>query len=256
MLIDTHAHLYLEQFKEDIPDVINRAKDSNVTKIFLPNIDSGSVEDLHRLCASFPDVCLPLMGLHPCSVKENYKEELQQVEKLLKEREYWGVGETGIDLYWDVSFKEEQIEAFEFQINLAKEHDIPVIIHSRDSLDLTIQIIEDMQDGHLAGVFHCFNGSVNQARKVLDSGFYMGLGGVITFKNAKLDDMINFIPMSSIVLETDAPYLSPVPYRGKRNESAYLAHVVDKISEVKGIDKATIAEVTTQNAKILYRMTD
>lgn len=256
MLIDTHAHLYLKQFKEDISDVITRAKDSNVKKIFLPNIDRESVVDLHELCDKYPNTCFPLMGLHPCSVKENYKEELDIVQNLLNERKYWGVGETGIDLYWDKTFQKEQVEAFEFQIGLAKEHQLPVIIHSRDSLDLTIEIIEQLNDESLTGVFHCFNGTIDQAQRILDTGFFMGLGGVITFKNSRLDEMLKFIPINSIVLETDAPYLSPVPYRGKRNESSYLGFVLDKLAEIKILERTTIAKTTTENAKNLYKLTD
>ena len=193
-----------------------------------------------------------MMGLHPCSVKEDFHRELDLIVTELDKRKYYGIGETGIDLYWDVTFKTEQIEAFEFQINLAKEHDLPIIIHSRDSLDLTIEIIEKHHDSSLKGIFHCFNGNIDQAQRIQKVGFMMGLGGVITFKNAKMGEVVNQMDPEFIVLETDAPYLSPVPYRGKRNESSYVLHVAEKLAEFKSISIEEVASFTTNNAKRLF----
>jgi len=252
MYIDTHAHLYSEQFNDDQNDMVQRAIDANVQKMFLPNIDSTTIPAMHQLCEKFPNHCYPMMGLHPCSVKGDYKKELEIVKKQIDEQKYFGVGETGIDLYWDTTFKVEQIEAFKFQINLAKENNLPIIIHSRESLDMTIQIIEESQDGNLRGVFHCFNGSIAQSKKIVDLNFMMGLGGVITFKNANLDEMIKELPCEKIILETDAPYLSPVPYRGKRNESAYIPLVAQKLSEIRNEVIGSIMSYTTENASKLF----
>jgi len=252
MYIDTHAHLYSEQFNDDQNDMVQRAIDANVQKMFLPNIDSTTIPAMHQLCEKFPNHCYPMMGLHPCSVKGDYKKELEIVKKQIDEQKYFGVGETGIDLYWDTTFKVEQIEAFKFQINLAKENNLPIIIHSRESLDMTIQIIEESQDGNLRGVFHCFNGSIAQSKKIVDLNFMMGLGGVITFKNANLDEMIKELPCEKIILETDAPYLSPVPYRGKRNESAYIPLVAEKLSEIRNEVVGSIMSYTTENASKLF----
>lgn len=252
MYIDTHAHLYLEQFDNDRDEVISKAISNDVKKIFLPNIDSTTTDKMMSACERYPDVCFPMMGLHPCSVKENYKEELEHVITKLQENKFYGIGETGIDLYWDKTYKDFQIEAFEEQIDLAYEYQLPVIIHSRESLDLTIDIIAKKQKGSLRGIFHCFNGSIKQCEKILDSNFMMGLGGVITFKNAKLDEMIKFMPLENMLLETDAPYLSPVPYRGKRNQSSYIPLVAKKISEIKHLSLDEVQQKTTQNAIKLF----
>jgi len=252
MFVDTHAHLYLEQFNEDIDIIIRRAMDSNVKKIYLPNIDSSTINQMHDLEDKFPEQCFSMMGLHPCSVKEDYKQELNLLSSWLEKRKYHGIGETGIDLYWDKTFKEQQIEAFEFQIDLAKKYKLPIIIHSRESLDLTIEIIEKHQSEGLKGIFHCFNGTINQAQKILDCNFTMGLGGVISYKNAKLGDMVSFLPEASYVLETDAPYLSPVPYRGKRNESSYIPVIANKVAEFKEISVEEVMVQTTKNALRLF----
>ncbi len=254
MLIDTHAHLYLQQFKHDIDDVVNRAKLLKISGIFLPNIDRNSINDLHRLCDAYPDLCHPLMGLHPCSVNSDYRDELAFIKSVLSRRSYFGIGETGIDLYWDQTYKKEQIDAFEQQIEWAKEYDVPIIIHSRDSLDLTIELIRTHQDGSLKGIFHCFNGTVDQCREVSDLNFLMGLGGVITYKNAGLDEMVRYMPYENMVLETDAPYLSPVPYRGKRNESSYIAFVAEKVSQLRKDDVEVVMEKTTLNAQNIYQI--
>jgi len=253
MFVDSHAHLYAEQFSEDISEVLKRAQEMQVNKIFLPNIDRDSIAGMRKLANDHPDLCYPMMGLHPCHVKENYKEELELVAAELSDRKYYGVGESGIDLYWDTTFKKEQIEAFEFQIHLSKKHNLPIIIHSRESLDLTIEIIAKHQDGALSGIFHCFNGTVSQCKQIADLGFMMGLGGVITFKKANLEMMVSYLPVEYLLLETDAPYLSPVPYRGKRNESSHIPLIAEKISEFKNIRVDEVARITTENSQKLFK---
>lgn len=251
MYIDTHAHIYTEEFNPDMNDVVQSAYNQGVTKIYMPNIDSTSIDAMLHVASSYGH-CYPMMGLHPCSVKENYKAELELVEKYMSDMQFYGVGETGIDLYWDKSFAEEQIIAFKTQISMAKNAGLPIIIHSRESLDLTISTIRSMQDGNLKGVFHCFNGDVNQATQIMDTGFYMGIGGVITYKNAGVDKVVADIPMEYLVLETDAPYLSPVPNRGKRNEPAFILDVARKLAEIKQLSMQEVADVTTENAEKLF----
>ena len=217
----------------------------------MPNIDSDSIAVMLEVAAAY-DFCYPMMGLHPCSVKENYKAELDIVEKQLAAQKYYGVGEIGIDLYWDKTFTDEQIQAYKAQINMAKDAGLPFVIHSRESLDLTIGIAESMQDGSLKGIFHCFNGTAEQARRIMDIGFYMGIGGVLTYKNAGVDKVVAGIPMDCLVLETDAPYLSPVPYRGKRNEPAYMLRIAEKLAEIKELTLDEVAEITTANALSVF----
>ncbi len=252
-MIDTHAHLYLEQFNKDIDDVISRAAQENIEKIFLPNIDSTTTESMIALADKFPERCFPMIGLHPCSVKQNYKDELQHITDMLAKYNFSGIGETGIDLYWDKTFRSEQIESFEWQIEIAKETGLPVIIHSRESLDLTIEIVSAHQGDNLTGVFHCFNGDVSQCRKIADMNFMMGLGGVVTYKNAGLEDMVNYMPRDHYVLETDAPYLAPVPKRGKRNETCFIRHIAEKVAEFKNRALEEVIQQTDVNAGILFR---
>lgn len=255
MYIDTHAHIYSDKFKDDIDEVINRALENKVNKIFMPNIDIESIPGMHELADKYTDICYPMMGLHPCSVDNNYKNVLGEMKSFMDEgRKYYGIGETGIDLYWDISFKKEQVLAFETHIEWAKKYQLPIIIHSRDSLDLTIDIISNYQDGSLSGIFHCFNGTKDQCRQIADVNFYMGLGGVITYKNAGLDEMVSYMPQEYMLLETDAPYLSPDPKRGKRNESAYVPYVVDKISEVRNEDIMQVSEYTSLNAQEIFQL--
>ena len=251
-LIDTHAHIYLDHFKDDLAETVTRAKGNSVEKVYLPNIDSSTIDDLHFLERQYPDFFVAMMGLHPCSVKENYKDELKIVSEWLEKRTYSAVGEIGIDLYWDKSFHKEQIDAFRYQINLSRDYGIPFVIHSRDSLDETIAIVSEMQDGSLNGIFHRFNGTSEQGRKVVDAGFYMGIGGVLTYKNSGVAENIKNLPLENMVLETDAPYLSPVPYRGKRNESSYVLNIANNLSEVKGVDIQEIARITTRNAEKIF----
>jgi TatD DNase family protein len=251
-IIDTHTHLYLPEFKEDIKDVIERARVQNVTKFYLPNIDSESINAMLELEKNFPDWCFSMMGLHPCSVKENYKQELAIMEEWLNKRKFWAVGEIGLDYYWDVQFKDQQIAAFNHQMDWALHYNLPIVIHSRNSLQDCIDLVKAKQRGNLRGIFHCFSGTMEEAKQVIDLGFLMGIGGVITYKNSGLAAIVAEIDLKHLVLETDAPYLSPVPYRGKRNEPAYLQYVVDKIAAVKNINSDEVATITTQNAKNLF----
>jgi len=237
MFIDTHAHLYQDKFKEDIGAIIKRCIEQKVDRIYLPNVDSATTQSMIDLEAKFPEFCFAMMGLHPCSVKENYKDELQHVEEMLGQRAFKGVGEIGIDLFWEQKFFEEQKDAYQVQIEFARTHQLPFVIHSRDALEHTISGVEQLQDGSLNGIFHCFNGTIDQMNRIVDQGFLIGLGGVITFKNAKLDEMIRRAPLESIVLETDAPYLAPVPHRGKRNESSYIPIVAQKIAKIKSMTR-------------------
>ena len=252
MLIDTHSHIYSEDFLHDIDDVMQRAYDNDVKKLILPNIDSGSIKRLVDLSDSYPHLCYPLMGLHPTSVADDYQEELAAVEYWLGKRKFYGIGEIGIDLYWEQSFVEEQKDAFRYQIKLAKTHDLPVVIHLRNSFDEVYAIVKEEQNGHLRGTFHCFTGSREEAQRVVDLGFYLGIGGVVTFKNSRLDEVIESVDLHNLLLETDAPYLSPVPKRGRRNESAYLVFVAQKVAEVYGITVERVAEITTSNARNLF----
>ncbi len=251
MFIDTHAHIYLEEFAEDLSEMILRCEAENIKKIYMPNIDVSSIEDMWRVNAAHPQ-CWPMIGLHPCYVKEDYRDVLQIMHKELVERSYVAVGEVGIDLYWDKTFQEEQFIAFQYQIEMAKEAQLPIIIHSRESLDFTIDAIEKNQNGQLKGIFHCFNGTLAQAQRIMDVGFLMGIGGVVTYKNAGVDKVVAQLPLESMVLETDAPYLSPVPYRGKRNESSYLIKVAEKIAELKNCPLSEVGEKTTENSNRLF----
>lgn len=252
-LLDTHAHLYLDEFS-DLDSVINRFKSKSGSKIYLPNIDSTTVEDMKRIVSKYPDILVPTMGLHPCYVKSNYRAELDFIEKELMSNSsyYKAVGEIGIDLYWDKSTFDIQKEAYYRQIEWAMELNLPVIIHSRDSLDHTIAGIRKFQSGELKGIFHCFNGTVDQGKEIVDLGFYLGIGGVVTFKNAGVDKTVAQLPLSQMVLETDAPYLSPTPYRGKRNECAYLYEIAIRLSEVQEKPLSEIAKITTANAKLIF----
>ncbi len=252
MFIDTHAHLYVKQFDEDIDSVIQRAVDSKVQKIFLPNIDSTSTESMFKLSEAYPNQCFPMMGLHPCSVKENFQEELEHVKEIQLSKNCFGVGEIGIDLYWDKTYEAQQIEAFRIQIQWAKEWKLPIIIHSRESLHLTIPIVEELHDENLTGVFHCFTGTIEDAERIARIGFYMGVGGVSTFKNGGMDKTLPEISLDHLILETDAPYLAPKPYRGKRNESSYIPLIAQRVADLKNVSVEEVMEKTTANAKKLF----
>ena len=253
-IIDTHTHLYLEQFKEDMDKVISRAKENGVSKFIFPAIDSSHFQDMHDLKNKYPESIYLMTGLHPTDVKENYKEELDFVTKTLKNHNYVAIGEIGIDLYWDKSTLKEQQEAFRFQIRLAIKNDLPIVIHCREAFDEIFEILNEENCETLRGVFHCFTGDLNQAKKAISLGFLLGIGGVVTFKNAGIDKFLNQIDLNHIVLETDSPYLAPVPFRGKRNESSYIIYVVEKLSELYKLPKEQIASVTTNNAKKMFSL--
>jgi len=254
MLIDTHTHLYLPEFHEEMESYIDRCKKQNISKLYLPNIDSSSIEDVHKLADNYPGYCIPMMGLHPCYVKEDYADQLKIIENNLEKRKYAAVGEIGIDLHWDKSFKKHQIDAFRRQINMAKTYKIPIVIHSREAQDLTIEIVKEMKDQNLTGIFHCFSGSIEQAQEIMAIGdFYMGIGGVLTYKNSGLDKVVAGIPLSHLVLETDAPYLTPTPHRGKKNESSYITYVAEKLALVKKMTVEEIGRVTSENAAKVFQ---
>jgi len=253
MFVDTHTHLYLEKFSEDIDEVMSRAFDIGIQRCYLPNIDRSTFDDMMELVKSYPGMALPLIGLHPCSVKEDFEEELSFVDKKARGGGFFGIGETGIDLYWDKSFFKQQQTSFVRQIELAKELSLPVIIHCRESFDETFEIVDRLNDERLSGIFHCFTGDLSQAQRIIDYGcFKLGMGGVLTFKNSGLDKTIADVPLEHLVLETDSPYLAPVPYRGKRNESSYLLEVANKLAEIKGVSLEEVAEITTHNANEVF----
>jgi TatD DNase family protein len=250
---DTHAHIYSKDFDKDRIDTLARSFESGVTKIFMPNIDHSSVDAMLEVEEKNPAHCIPMMGLHPCSVKKDFEKELYTVETWLAKRKFAAVGEIGTDLYWDKTFWEHQKEAFNIQVNWAKKYELPIVIHCRDSMDETIQLLEPHLDGKLKGVFHCFGGSAEQAKKITAMGFYLGLGGVATFKKSGLEEVIPLLDLENIVLETDCPYLAPVPHRGKRNEPAYIPLIAQKIIELKKVTLDELATVTSFNAQKLFR---
>ncbi|MBK7939162.1 MAG: TatD family hydrolase [Lewinellaceae bacterium] len=252
-MIDTHAHLYSPKFDNDRPDMVRRAIAQGVVRMYLPNIDSESIQPMLDLEAAFPEHCFAMMGLHPGHVQpDTWEQELALVEKWLAERAWAGVGETGIDLYWDKSTLEIQKKSFARQIEWAKDLDLPVIIHSRESNEECLELVKNGQDGRLRGIFHCFSGTLEQAQRMIDLGFMLGIGGTLTYAKSELPEVLREVPLESIVLETDSPYLPPVPNRGKRNESAYVALVAEKLSEVKVLPLEKIARVTTANALRMF----
>jgi len=252
MLIDTHSHIYSEDFSHDLDDVVQNAYNNDVKKIILPNISSGTVKRLLDLTDSYPHLCFPLMGLHPTSVSADYKDELEAVEYWLGKRKFYGIGEIGIDLYWDKTYIKEQTEAFRYQVRLAKSKQLPIVIHLRNSFNEVYKVVKEEQDGSLNGIFHCFSGGEKEAQKIIDIGFLIGIGGVVTFKNSELDQVVGKLDLNNLVLETDAPYLAPVPKRGRRNESSYLVYVAQKVAEIFDIPVEKVAEITTANARKLF----
>ncbi len=247
-LIDTHTHLYASEFDADRAAIIEKAIHNGITHFFLPNIDIHSIQPMLDLCWSFPNNCFPMMGLHPCSVDMHVDAHLFQIQKWFKKRKFYAVGEIGLDYYWSTEFKTEQIKAFRMQIQWAIQQNLPVVIHSRNSNEDVIAILKEMKHPRLRGIFHCFGGDATQAAEVVDLGFLLGIGGVLTFKNGGLDKAIEDIPIQHLVLETDSPYLAPVPHRGKRNESFYLIEIARKLAELKKLGLSQVAEITTQNA--------
>ncbi|NVO21680.1 MAG: TatD family hydrolase [Bacteroidetes bacterium] len=255
MFIDTHTHLYLQEFDVDREDTIRRSIASGTLSMLLPNIDSSSWEPMLDLCRQFPNNCYPMAGLHPTSVtKETFEKELEEVELRLEEEAFIAIGEIGIDLYWDQTFLEQQEVAFLRQLRLAKKFDLPVAIHMRNSFNEVWKVLEPETGPGLKGVFHCFSGNLEQAQTVIDAGFLLGIGGVITFKNSGLQEVVKAVGIEHIILETDAPYLAPVPYRGQRNESSYIPLIASKIAEITGNPLQKIAEITTSNARNLFRL--
>ncbi len=252
MLTDTHTHLYSEQFDEDRGVMMLRAKDAGISRFFIPAIDSSYNERMFDLEKRFPEEVFLMMGLHPTSVHANYKEELAQVKKWIDQRSFYAIGEIGIDLYWDRSFLEQQREAFQIQIRWAKEKGWPIVIHCRDAFDEIFEILAVEKSDQLRGIFHCFTGSIEQAHQAISYNMKLGIGGVATFKNGKINEFLHQIPLEHIVLETDSPYLAPSPYRGKRNESSYLTYIVDKLVDIYGVSFEEIAKITTENSKEIF----
>lgn len=250
--IDTHCHLFASEFDEDRSTMINRALNNNVMQMMLPNIDMDTLPLMMSLAKSFPECCKPMIGLHPCSVKEDFGDVLTKMKIEIQKGGFYGIGETGVDLYWETKTKDIQIAAFEAQIEWGREFDFPVIIHSRESLDLTIDIISRHQDGTLKGIFHCFGGTYSQAMLIHELGFKIGVGGVITFKKSELGQLLPKLPKEIIVLETDSPYLAPVPHRGKRNESSYLVLVAEKVAQSLNLSLEEVAKLTTSNAHDVF----
>lgn len=248
MMIDTHTHLYSEAFDEDQEQMIARAIEAGVGQFYIPAIDSGYTRRMYELEAKYPDRMHLMMGLHPTSVKENYLEELALVEQAFEERSFCAVGEIGIDLYWDKSTLEIQKIAFKRQIQLAKKYNLPIVIHCRESFDEIFEVLETERDEKLFGIFHCFTGTIEQAQRAIGFNMKLGIGGVVTFKNGKIDQFLNQIDIKHIVLETDSPYLTPTPHRGKRNESSYLSLVCNKVAEVYNLSPEEVARITSQNA--------
>ena len=252
IITDTHTHLYSEAFDDDRKEMVQRALNAGVSRFFIPAIDSSYTKSMYSLEKEFPDNVFLMMGLHPTSVKPNFKEELSHVEEQFKLRKFYAVGEIGIDLYWDKTTLNIQIEAFRYQIQLAKKHQLPIVIHCRDAFDEIFIVLEEEKGDDLFGIFHCFTGTIEQAKKAISYNMKLGIGGVVTFKNGKIDQFINQIDLKHIVLETDSPYLAPKPYRGKRNESSYLDQVLKKLSELYVKDESEIANITTANSKAIF----
>lgn len=253
MMIDTHTHLYSAEFNEDRSEIVKKAIEAGVSKFLLPNIDSSSIKGLHALTKDFPNHCFPMMGLHPCSVKENWEEELDIAKAWLDKGNYCAVGEIGIDLYWDKSTLTIQQKAFRQQINWAKEKNLPIVIHVRDAFNEAFEIVDELNSKKLSGVFHCFSGNLEQANHIINYGdFKLGIGGVVTFKNGGLDKVLSEIDLEHLVLETDSPYLAPVPHRGKRNESSYLKLIANRIAELKNVEVDEVIQATTKNALSLF----
>ena len=253
-MIDTHAHIYASEFDNDRDEVVKRALEQGIDRILLPNIDLESIEPMLKTEAAYPEVCRSMMGLHPCYVDGNVEQTLEIIRGWFEKHNFIAVGEIGIDLYWDKTFRAEQEMAFVTQLNWAKEMNLPVVIHTRDSIEETLTLLRQEQDGSLRGVFHCFGGSVEEAQAINELGFHLGLGGVSTFKNGGMDKVIPHLDMNWVILETDCPYLAPVPHRGKRNEPAYTSLVAARVAELRGESLEVIDTLTTKNAEVLFNL--
>ena len=252
IITDTHTHLYSEEFNEDRTEMIQRALDAGISRFFIPAIDSTYTQSMYELERNYPENIFLMMGVHPTHVKDNYLEELQHVESALAKRKFYAVGEIGIDLYWDKTHLKEQQDAFRKQIQLAKKYKLPIVIHGREAFNEIFDILEEEKSDDLFGIFHCFSGNLEQALQAISYNMKLGIGGVVTFKNGKIDQFLNQIDLNHIVLETDSPYLAPVPFRGKRNESSYLVNVVDKLASIYGVSATEIAAITTENSKAVF----
>lgn len=252
MLIDTHSHIYLDDFQQDRDAMLQRCRDTGVQKILLPNIDQESIEPIRQLCAQHPEMCYPMMGIHPCYINEDSEQQLRAAEQELHRQPCVAVGEVGLDYHWDKQFIPQQQAAFDQQIGWAIDLRLPVVIHSREAMADCIRMVRERQQGHLSGVFHCFSGSYEEACQIIDLGFYLGIGGVSTYKTCRLTDFLQRLPADRIVLETDSPYLPPVPFRGQRNESSYIVYVARKVADILQCSEAEVAQLTTANALRLF----
>ena len=252
MMVDTHCHLYLGEFKVDIEDVLKRAGAAGINKFYLPAIDSSETENMLILESNFPGKCFAMMGLHPCSVKENYLNELAIVKEWLTKRKFVAVGEIGLDFYWDKTFVTQQYQAFRMQIEWSLQYKLPIVIHTRNAMQETIDVVKEFVPAGVRGIFHCFGGTLENAKEIIDAGFYLGIGGVLTYKKSGLAEVLEQIDLKYLVLETDAPYLTPVPFRGKRNESSYLKYIVERLAVIKNTSVAEVAAITTFNAEKIF----
>jgi TatD DNase family protein len=252
VLTDTHTHLYYETIDTKRSELMQRCLDSKVSRLFLPNVDTASIPLMFDLLAAYPDNCYAMLGLHPCSVKADWEHELMLMQPALHKHPIYAIGEIGIDLYWDKTFLTEQIQAFKLQITWAKNLKLPIVIHCRDAFEEVYAVLKEEQDENLRGIFHCFSGTLKQAEKITELGFYLGIGGVVTYKNAGLDKILPQIDLKHIVLETDSPYLTPVPYRGKPNESSYLTYIAQKVAELHQTTIEEVASITTENSKKVF----
>jgi TatD DNase family protein len=251
-MVDTHCHLYLDEFKADIGEVLKRADAEGINKFYLPGIDSTEIENMFLLENKFPGKCIAMMGLHPCSVKENYLAELAIVKDWLTKRKFAAVGEIGLDFYWDKTFTLQQYEAFRTQIDLSLQLNLPIVIHTRNAMQETIDVVKEFVPRGVRGIFHCFGGSVKNAEEIIGAGFYLGIGGVLTYKKSGLAEVLEKIDLKHLVLETDSPYLTPVPHRGKRNESSYLKYIAEKLAQIKNVSVEEVSSVTTANAEKIF----
>ncbi|MFT3901850.1 MAG: TatD family hydrolase [Niabella sp.] len=254
MYIDTHSHVYSKTFSQDTEIMLQRAQEARVTRILMPAIDMETHKRMLQLESNHPETCISMMGLHPCSVNETLDEELATIEAYLQQRKFVAIGETGLDFYWDRTFEKQQYLSLEKHIEWALQYDLPIVLHTRNATDECVELVKKYTPAGLRGVFHCFGGTIAQAETITTEGFYLGIGGVLTFKKSGLDEVLRQLPLDYVVLETDAPYLAPVPYRGKRNESAYIPYVAEKLAEVKGLSIEEVAKITTGNAENLFRI--
>lgn len=249
--IDTHAHVYDLKYNEDLDNIIKRAKDAGLKKIFMPSLDLELIEPMLKISNQYPELCLPMLGLHPCNVKEDFKNTLSKIEEFLLKKTFYAIGEIGIDLYWDKKYLNQQIEAFEIQLNWAKKNNLPIVIHCRDAFEETITVLKQIEKP-IKGIFHCFGGTIDQANEIINLGMLLGIGGIITFKNNILKETIKSIDLKHIVLETDSPYLAPTPFRGKRNEPSFIPYIAEEIATIKQTGLDEVAKITTSNAEKVF----